>query len=306
MKSYALPLSVLATVLLAGCSTTPQDSSAQSDSSEPYVQEFLMHGQVSKTEQGYTFSPCNSSDDIPLILSNDKSINKINQAIEDNIEKANGDNGYAASLYAHIEQPMPQESMENSDISAEDGIDEAVETAPITTAGLDEVHLVSSKIESIRIAPKMTCQQISEPQTEADEAYVGQYQSQTAAASSPGLTTTLALNPDHSATAVYDYQNNEPSVIETGYWQAYSDGRVNLVMTKHNDRSLISVRTFTLSDDTLSTSEESINGQVYSLGTQGMNLSRIERDETQELAPVTPETEQMLEEDEEMMEQLEE
>ncbi|MGB2079711.1 MAG: copper resistance protein NlpE N-terminal domain-containing protein [Vibrio sp.] len=266
MKSYALSLSVLAASLLAGCSTTPQQEST-ADNSSPSVQEFLLHGQVAKNEQGYTFSPCASSDELPLILTDDSAQNKIDRVIEKTQEKGNGENGYAASLYAYIEQPQIADPSDETFVPGE-----------------EQLHFVSTKVNEVTSAPKMTCQQVSEPQTDADETFVGQYQGQAAAASSPGVTTTLALNPDHSATAVYDYQNDDPSIVETGYWQAYSDGRVNLVMTKHNDRSLISVRTFNLDNGTLTTNQESINGQVYSLGSEGMSLTRIERDQTQEQA----------------------
>lgn len=104
--------------------------------------------------------------------------------------------------------------------------------------------------------------------------WVGRYQGTSYIGGNPALTTTVTLNPDHSATTRYDYPSGDPSTHETGFWQQASDNTVQVVMTKHQGRRLISQRLFTLDGDRLTTREETVSGQTYSLGNDGLSLKK--------------------------------
>lgn len=296
MKPSLLISALSASVILAGCSSTPDSPQEQATAG---IQQFVFQGQVTKNEQGYMFSPCGNSDIMPLTFSNDNVREDIEEHIADNKEKANGDSGYLTQIEAYIKTGATYQDLgitedstdaDTAETAQEDlgavggNIDDTGETF-IGDLNTPNIQVVGAEIANMKVAPKMTCQFVYEAQNENDAQFVGQYQANLAAASSPGRTISLALNPDHSATMVFDYQNNEPSIIETGYWQAYTDGRVNLIMTKHNDRSLVSVRTFTKEDQTLTAYQESVNDQVYSFGSEGLHLTAVEADPTQEQAP---------------------
>lgn len=104
--------------------------------------------------------------------------------------------------------------------------------------------------------------------------WAGRYQGTSYIGDNPALTTTVTLNPDHSATTRYDYPSGEPSLNETGFWQQAGDNKVQVFMTRHQGRRLLSERVFTLEDGRLTVSEETVNGQTYSLGGEGLSLTR--------------------------------
>lgn len=108
--------------------------------------------------------------------------------------------------------------------------------------------------------------------TDVTQHWAGQYRSKSQGTS--GLTTIVTLNPDHSAITTYDYQNEDPSIVETGFWQQAGENTVQVMMTEHQGRRLNSERLFTLTGRHLSVYEERINGQTYSLGREGLQLDK--------------------------------
>ncbi|MGF1713582.1 hypothetical protein L4D08_01570 [Photobacterium chitinilyticum] len=110
--------------------------------------------------------------------------------------------------------------------------------------------------------------------TDITLSWSGRYQGISYINNNPVLTTTVILNPDHSATTRYDYPSGEPSLNETGFWQQGSDNTVQVVMTKHQGRRLISERVFTLEDNQITVKEETVNGQTFNLGGDGLSLKK--------------------------------
>ncbi len=78
-----------------------------------------------------------------------------------------------------------------------------------------------------------------------------------------GLTVGLTLNTDHSAITTYDYNTDEPQLIETGVWQATNDDKVHVLMSRHQRQYMISERTFSKDENTLSTKNETVNGVTF-------------------------------------------
>ncbi|PSW19356.1 hypothetical protein C9I98_13390 [Photobacterium sanctipauli] len=111
--------------------------------------------------------------------------------------------------------------------------------------------------------------------SDATRGWVGQYQGTSMMGDTPLFTTTIKLNPDHSATTEYDYPGDEPSLNETGFWQQTSATQVKVTMVSHQGRRLISERLFTLEDGQLTTQEETINGQTFPLGGAGLVLAPV-------------------------------
>ncbi len=109
---------------------------------------------------------------------------------------------------------------------------------------------------------------------------VGTYQSEGRSASSPGLTTKLVIHADHSAHTEYNYQNGEDSIIETGFWQQANDKQLHVVMTQHQDKAVVAQRLFTIDGLSLTTHQEQINSQIYSLGSEGLTLHKMKTELT--------------------------
>lgn len=103
------------------------------------------------------------------------------------------------------------------------------------------------------------------------QVWVGDYQGTTTLGNTT-LTTTLELNPDHSATTTYT-QAGEEDVIESGVWQQVNDNQVQVMMTRHQGQYLVSERLFSRNGFTLHAGSEIIGGQEYSLGPNGLSLS---------------------------------
>lgn len=106
--------------------------------------------------------------------------------------------------------------------------------------------------------------------------YTGIYQSQ---GYTNGLSTQLELNSDHTATTRYIYQNGDPSLIEHGFWQQANGQQLHVVMTQHQDKSVVSQRLFTIRGFELRTDKEQINNQIYPLG-QRLELNRMQSEIT--------------------------
>nr|WP_086939206.1 hypothetical protein [Thaumasiovibrio occultus] len=100
----------------------------------------------------------------------------------------------------------------------------------------------------------------------------GQYQGTDAAS---GLTTTVTLNADHSATTTYRQRNSRSVVTEKGFWQAHSDNTVQVVMTQNAGRQLLAERLFSREGDRLIAREEYINKTRHDLGRSGLQLTAV-------------------------------
>lgn len=108
--------------------------------------------------------------------------------------------------------------------------------------------------------------------TEIDSQWVGNYKSDT----EMGLTTHLHLAQDHAATTTYTYTNNDPDLIETGHWQTIDPTTVKVTMTTHQGKPLNSERVYSYDphSEQLTTKQETVNGQTYQLGVEGLILQR--------------------------------
>ncbi len=102
----------------------------------------------------------------------------------------------------------------------------------------------------------------------------------------------LELNPDHSATTHYDYNNEEPSIVESGYWQQLNDNQVQVVMTRHHQQFLVSERIFTRQGDTLVAEKEKVSGTVYPIANGGLTLFKAQHNQSNanQVKAITPET----------------
>ncbi len=78
-----------------------------------------------------------------------------------------------------------------------------------------------------------------------------------------GLTVGLTLNADHSAITTYDYNTDEPQLVETGVWQATNNDKVHVLMSRHQRQYMISERTFSKDENKLSTKNETVNGVTF-------------------------------------------
>ncbi|WP_318475034.1 hypothetical protein [Photobacterium leiognathi] len=105
---------------------------------------------------------------------------------------------------------------------------------------------------------------------ESNSTWVGEYQS----APEMGLTTHLSLKGDHTATTTYEYTNGDPSLKENGNWQALSDTQLQVNMTSHHGLNSERIYTFDPSKQQLTATEETVNGQKYHLGTNGLVLTK--------------------------------
>ncbi|KJG13985.1 hypothetical protein [Photobacterium iliopiscarium] len=106
----------------------------------------------------------------------------------------------------------------------------------------------------------------------AESQWVGNYKSDT----EMGLTTHLHLADDHDATTTYTYTNGDPDLLETGHWQAINTTTVKVTMTTHQGRPLNSERIYSYDphSEQLSTQQETVDGQTYELGVEGLILQR--------------------------------
>lgn len=105
---------------------------------------------------------------------------------------------------------------------------------------------------------------------DSNSAWVGEYQSQP----EMGLTTLLSIKNDHSATTTYQYTNGDPSLVENGNWQALNDTQLQVNMTSHHGLNSERIYTFLPSKMQLTATEETVNGQKYHIGNDGLVLTK--------------------------------
>ena len=92
--------------------------------------------------------------------------------------------------------------------------------------------------------------------------WVNSYQG-TSTAGDSGLTIGLTLNPDHSAITTYDYNTDEPQLVETGVWQATQDNKLHVLMSRHQRQYMISERIFSQQGNQISADKETVNGVIF-------------------------------------------
>ena len=90
-----------------------------------------------------------------------------------------------------------------------------------------------------------------------------------------GLTIGLTLNPDHSAVTTYDYNTDEPQLVETGVWQATKDNKLHVLMSRHQRQYMISERVFSKNGTQISADKERVNGVVFPIQS-GLTLYSID------------------------------
>lgn len=98
---------------------------------------------------------------------------------------------------------------------------------------------------------------------------------QATSANSNNLSVFLELNPDHSATTTYRYDNGESDSVEQGYWQSLNSTQVQVVMTHHQQQPLLSQRIFSREDNKITAHKEKVGDMVYDIRDGGLTLFSI-------------------------------
>lgn len=87
-----------------------------------------------------------------------------------------------------------------------------------------------------------------------------------------GFTVSMQLSRDHTAVTRYSYENDQPDVVETGYWQSLGNRQVDVVMTRHDQQYLVTQRIFHAKHETFSASKEKVGDTVYPIANGGLTL----------------------------------
>ncbi len=82
----------------------------------------------------------------------------------------------------------------------------------------------------------------------------------------------LTLEPDHSAFTYYHYSNGAPSTQEKGFWQQLNPNQIKVTMTHYQRQPLLSERIFTRSEQRLKAVKEKVNGVIYPIQGDGLEL----------------------------------
>ncbi|MFV0575792.1 MAG: hypothetical protein ACK5NC_10350 [Vibrio sp.] len=255
MKPYSIPLSLSVVVLLAACSSKPEPkllaqstqpnapvelaSSSNLQSDQIPAQNFVMSGLINSLGNQYTISPCFTETQFWLDLP-PQALSKIKKL---DLEK--GDQVYA-EFSGHLN------------------------TVPSKGAAADYPARFVTK--SIQTLSKEETQCPEQPAEDINIKWVGDYQSEIAF----GLITHVILKPDHTAITRYDYQNGDPSLTETGFWQQVNDSTINVFMTKHEGEGFSAQRLFKVNGKTLTATTETINGTSYDLGNSGLVVQKTQ------------------------------
>ncbi len=91
---------------------------------------------------------------------------------------------------------------------------------------------------------------------------------------SEGFSITMILLPDHTAVTKYEYDNGDPTLTETGFWQQLNQRQIQVMMTHHQQLRLISERIFTRHANQLYTANEKVNTRIYPIANGGLTLYR--------------------------------
>ena len=113
-------------------------------------------------------------------------------------------------------------------------------------------------------------QSTSAETTTGGHALAGSWQATLPAASSPGRTVTLMLNPDMTARMTTDYQNGDPSIVATGTWRP--DGREMAEVTLKREGHNSAPSTMSFRADATSLTAVDYDKEVW--GSSGLRLTR--------------------------------
>ncbi|HSN78543.1 MAG TPA: copper resistance protein NlpE N-terminal domain-containing protein [Anaerolineae bacterium] len=113
------------------------------------------------------------------------------------------------------------------------------------------------------VAPAPTAETPAEPAAvQLPDEFVGVYTASLPAADSPGRDVTVALETDGSVVVTSDYLNDQPPIVETGFWSANPSGAVTVVLTAQDGQQYFEPRAYLVgleADELLVTGEA---GQV--------------------------------------------
>ncbi|KJY67266.1 hypothetical protein [Vibrio nigripulchritudo] len=98
-----------------------------------------------------------------------------------------------------------------------------------------------------------------------------------------GFSVQLELNADHTAFTHYHYSNGDPSTQESGYWQQLNPNQVMVTMTHYQSQPLLSERIYTRKGSSLKAIKEKVNGIVYPIQGDGLELFADSGSYTQQL-----------------------
>ncbi|MFN3019103.1 COG3650 family protein [Vibrio coralliilyticus] len=96
------------------------------------------------------------------------------------------------------------------------------------------------------------------------------YQAQ--ASKNAPFSVSLAMNPDHTASTTYSYQNGGSDTVEKGFWQQLNPSQVQVVGTHLQGQPLTSERLYTEKDHTLTAKQEKVGSVVYDIAEGGLTL----------------------------------
>lgn len=91
----------------------------------------------------------------------------------------------------------------------------------------------------------------------------------------------MQLNPDHTATTSYHYQNRDEASRESGFWQQVDRHRIQVVMTRYQGQRLIAERVFNGDRYRLTATTETVSGTTYPIKDGGLTLFRSQADQQQ-------------------------
>lgn len=104
---------------------------------------------------------------------------------------------------------------------------------------------------------------------DATQSWVGLYQTQEEI--SDDFNVSLKINPDHTASTTYTY-NDGSNTTERGYWQQLNSKQIQVVMTHHQQQYLVSERLFERENGQLHSDKEKVGNVVYPIANGGLTV----------------------------------
>lgn len=270
MKIIHLALSC-SLLLLAGCATTttadkvdqPVELARLTPKPTKTDSDFTLYGVISEHNGQFTIQTCGGQTPYWLELSapeRQQISQQFNAAVQ-TIPSSTNDkpisnqsiNSQSAKLYAELQGHL--------DATPKAGLSATYSARFIAT----QVNQLGSQQNIEPLCAKI-------PNSMQAARYIGVYISNT---DPTGLTIELHLNADHSAQTLYRYSNGQDNLIENGFWQnGQAFNSIKVVMTSHQGDKVVAERIFTQHADTISTQQETINGQIYPLSQHGIVLNK--------------------------------
>jgi heat shock protein HslJ len=193
-----------------------------------------------------------------------------------------GDYGWEqAEFFLHREMPFqyrristvtvldPQRAGETEEKQVEiafDGFARPVRRS-LTVDGAEQelpAHEAAGAIQHLRSLAAAAARGWSEQRTPDAAALQGSYTAELEAAANPERTVTLLLQADHKALLRTEYDNDEPPVVEEGFWKALGRDRAAVrLMIKNGHPARSSAIVFELDGETLRAKEFDTDDQAY-------------------------------------------